>query len=284
MTYFQFKKFITSALEEVSGEYAAYEAQKIVCHIFGLESLELSLILREEAPDKKEEAENIIARRKNGEPLAYILGNVDFFGLNLFVTEACLTPRADTEVIVEKALDFLGSRKASVLDICTGSGCIALAIATNSSAKVLGVDISEAALEVAKKNAVKCGLSGKVTFCKRDALAEGFLGGEKYDLIVSNPPYIPTGDIAALSAEVHREPMLALDGGEDGLTFYRRFISVLPKHLNPGGAIIFEIGYDQEAGLSELCRKASLPCEIFRDYGGNVRGAVIKPSAREYNL
>lgn len=280
MTYFQFKKFITSSLEEVSGEYAAYEAQKIVCHLFGLDRLGLSLMLRDEAPDKKEEAENIIARRKNGEPLAYILGNADFFGLNLLVTEACLTPRADTEVIVEKALGFLGEKTARVLDICTGSGCIALAIAANSGAEVLGIDISEAALEVAKKNAVKCGLSGKVTFEKRDALAEGFLGGEKYDLIVSNPPYIPTGDIAALSAEVHREPMLALDGGEDGLTFYRRFISVLPKHLNPGGAIIFEIGYDQEAGLSELCEKAALPFEIFRDYGGNVRGAVIKPSER----
>ena len=277
MTYFQFKKYVASALFEAAGEYAAYEAEKIVCHIFGLERLALSLLYREEAPDKKEEAENIIARRKNGEPLAYILGNTDFFGLSLLVSKACLTPRADTEVIVEKALDFLGERRARVLDICTGSGCIALAIAANSGAEALGVDVSEEALEIARKNAERCGLSEKVRFCKRDALAEGFLDGEKYDLIVSNPPYIPTGDIPSLSAEVHHEPMLALDGGGDGLTFYRRFVSLLPSHLSEGGAIIFEIGYDQEEALRALCREASLPCEIFRDYGGNVRGAVIKP-------
>ena len=278
MTYFQFKKYIAGALEQPSGEYAAYEAEKIVCHLYGLDRLGLSLALREEAPDKKEEAENIIARRKNGEPLAYILGNVDFFGLNLCVTEACLTPRADTEVIVEKALDLIGEKRARVLDICTGSGCIALAIAANSRADVLGVDISSDALEVAKKNAKICALTEKVTFEKCDALSEEFEGrAEKYDLIVSNPPYIPTGDIAALSAEVHREPMLALDGGEDGLTFYRRFLEILPAKLNEGGAIIFEIGYDQEEALRALCQKAALPFEIFRDYGGNVRGVVIKP-------
>ncbi|MBQ9745859.1 MAG: peptide chain release factor N(5)-glutamine methyltransferase [Clostridia bacterium] len=277
MTYFQFKKYVSASLCDTAGEYAAYEAEKIVCHLLGVDRRALTLLSREEAPDKKEEAENIIARRKSGEPLAYILGNVDFFGLNLYVTEACLTPRADTEVIVEKALDFLGGSRARVLDICTGSGCIALAIAVNSHADVLGVDISEDALAVAKKNAQKCGLEEKVTFEKCDALSEEFARREeKYDLIVSNPPYIPTGDIAALSAEVHHEPMLALDGGGDGLTFYRRFLEILPAKLNAGGAMIFEIGYDQGEALRTLCEEAALPCEIFRDYGGNVRGALIK--------
>ncbi len=279
MTYFQFKKYIKEALLGAAGEYAAYEAEKIVCALTGLDRTALSLRSREEMPDKTKEAENIIARRQNGEPLAYILGNVDFFGLNLYVSSACLTPRADTEVIVERALELLGERNAEVLDICTGSGCIALAIAANSRAAVLGVDISQEALDVAKRNAEKCALSGKVRFEQRDALAHGFLAGEKYDLIVSNPPYIPTADIAALSAEVHSEPMLALDGGADGLVFYRRFAEILPAHLKSGGAIIFEIGYDQEADIRALCEKAGLYCEIFRDYGGNVRGAVIKPKA-----
>ncbi|MBQ7292019.1 MAG: peptide chain release factor N(5)-glutamine methyltransferase [Clostridia bacterium] len=276
MTYFQFKKYIKDSLEEVVGEYAAYEAEKIICHLTGLSRTALSLRSREEMPETPKETENIIARRQNGEPLAYILGKTDFFGLELYVSEACLTPRADTEVIVERALEFLGERNAEVLDICTGSGCIALAIAANSHATVLGVDISAAALAVAEKNAKKCALWGKVRFLQRDALAADFLDGEKYDLIVSNPPYIPTADIAALSAEVHREPMLALDGGADGLVFYRRFLEILPKHLKSGGAMIFEIGYDQEAALRTLCEEAGLPCEIFRDYGGNVRGAVIK--------
>jgi release factor glutamine methyltransferase len=280
MTYFQFKKYIRESLEECAGEYAAYEAEKIICSLYGMDRRALSLVSREEAPDKKEEAENIIARRKNGEPLAYILGKTDFFGLELCVSPACLTPRADTEVIVEKALGFLGEKCADVLDICTGNGCIALAVAANSRAEVLGIDISDSALETAKKNAEICGLTQRVKFEKRDALAEGFLSGEKYDLILSNPPYIPTGDIASLSAEVKHEPLLALDGGGDGLTFYRRFVAVLPAHLKNGGAIIFEIGYDQEEALRTLCENAGLDCEIFRDYGGNVRGAVIKPKNR----
>lgn len=277
MTYFQLKKYISSSLSDISGEYAAYEAEKIVCRLYGIDRRALTLVSREEAPDKTEEAENIIARRKSGEPLAYILGSVDFFGLELCVSPACLTPRADTEVIVERALDFLVINNASVLDICTGSGCIALAIAANSSANVLGVDISDEALEIARKNTEKCGLTAQVKFEKRDSLAPDFLSGEKYDLIVSNPPYIPTGDIEGLSAEVKHEPMLALDGGGDGLTFYRRFLQILPEKLNPGGAIIFEIGYDQGKALASLCEEANLGCEIFRDYGGNVRGAVIKP-------
>lgn len=277
MTYFQLKKYIASELSVAAGEYAAYEAEKITCHLYGLDRLGLSLVLRKEAPDKKEEAESMIARRKSGEPLAYILGNTDFFGLNLCVTAACLTPRADTEVIVEKALELLGEKRSRVLDICTGSGCIALAIAANSRADVLGIDISADALEIAKKNAEKCALTEKVTFEKCDALSEEFASNEeKYDLIVSNPPYIPSGDIASLSAEVHCEPMLALDGGEDGLTFYRRFLEILPAKLNEGGAIIFEIGYDQEEGLRTLCEQAKLDFEFFRDYGQNVRGVVIK--------
>ncbi len=276
MSYFQLKKYISASLSDISGEYAAYEAEKIICYLYGLDRRALTLVSREEAPDKKEEAENIIARRKNGGPLAYILGSTDFFGLDLCVSPACLTPRADTEVIVEKALDFLEKKRARVLDICTGSGCIALAVAANSHADVLGVDISDSALEIAQKNAERCSLTAKVKFEKRDALAEDFLVGEEYDLIISNPPYIPTGDIAGLSAEVKHEPMLALDGGGDGLTFYRRFIDILPSHLKSGGAIIFEIGYDQEDALRGLCKSAGLDCEIFRDYGGNVRGAVIK--------
>lgn len=276
MTYFQIKKHIKEALLPVCGEYASYEAEKIVCHIFGLDKRTLTLISHEEAPDKTEETENTVARRKNGEPLAYILGNTDFFGLNFLVSPACLTPRADTEVIVERALEFLGEKRANVLDICTGSGCIALAIAANSHANVRALDISEDALDIAKKNAERLSLSHKVTFESCNALSEEFASEfEKYDLIVSNPPYIPTKDIADLSEEVHREPLCALDGGEDGLIFYKRFIEILPAKLKLGGRIIFEIGYDQENALRALCEKKGLFYEFFRDYGGNVRGVVI---------
>ena len=277
MTYFQVKKHIRDSLSLVSGEYAAYEAEKIVCHIFGLDKRALTLVMQNEAPDRQEIIENAVARRKNGEPLAYILGNTDFFGLNLLVSPACLTPRADTEVIVEHALEFLGEKRANVLDICTGSGCIAIAIAANSNSQVRALDISRDALDIAQKNADRHSLSDKVKFEYCDALSESFAREEeKYDLIVSNPPYIPTKDIADLSAEVHQEPYRALDGGNDGLVFYKRFIEILPSKLNSGGAIIFEIGYDQEEDLRALCESAGLMSEFFRDYGGNIRGVVIK--------
>lgn len=282
MTYFQFKKYIKESLTGVSGEFAAYEAEKIVCHIFCTDRRALTLLYHEQTPDKSEEAKNIIARRKNGEPLAYILGNTDFFGLNLLVTPACLTPRADTEVIVEKALEFLGESEAKVLDICTGSGCIALAIAANSNAEVHALDISEDALETAKENAKRLKLTERVTFAKRDVLSAEFESvGEKYNLIVSNPPYIPTKDIKKLSREVHREPFGALDGGEDGLIFYKRFLATLPQKLLRGGQIIFEIGYDQEAALHSLCENVGFDHEFFRDYGGNVRGIIIKTETHE---
>ena len=141
------------------------------------------------------------------------------------------------------------------------------------------LDISRDALDIAQKNADRHSLSDKVKFEYCDALSESFAREEeKYDLIVSNPPYIPTKDIADLSAEVHQEPYRALDGGNDGLVFYKRFIEILPSKLNTGGAIIFEIGYDQEEDLRALCESAGLVSEFFRDYGGNIRGAVIKPS------
>ncbi len=278
MTYFEFKKYIKEELAPVSGEFAAYEAEKIVCHVFGADRRALTLLSHNEAPDKTEQAKSIIARRKNGEPLAYILGNTDFFGLNLSVSPACLTPRADTEVIVEKALEFLGKNKVEVLDICTGSGCIALAIAANSCANVHALDISEDALDVAKQNAERCGLAERVTFAKCDVLAKDFeADSKKYDLIVSNPPYIPTKDIEALSPEVHCEPYTALDGGEDGLVFYKKFMETLPQKLKRGGQIIFEIGYDQEEALRAICQKAGCAHEFFLDYGGNIRGVIIKP-------
>lgn len=281
MTYFQFKKYIKEALLPVSGEFATYEAEKIVCSLFDKDKMALTLVSHEEAPDKMSEAQSIIARRQNGEPLAYILGNTDFFGLNFIVTPYCLTPRADTEVIVERALDVIGDSKASVLDICTGSGCIGLAIAANSSSVVRAVDISEGALKTAQKNAERLELLSRVCFEKCDALSKDFENDErKYDLIVSNPPYIPTKDIEDLSAEVHHEPFGALDGGDDGLVFYKRFISILPKKLNDGGQIIFEIGYDQEEALRSLCENAGLEHEFFKDYGGNIRGIVIKPFSK----
>ena len=274
MTYFQFKKYIAASLEAVAGEYAAYEAEKIACHIFGLDRRALSLVLREKAPDKKEEAENIIARRKSGEPLAYILGNVDFFGLNLYVNEACLTPRADTEVIVEKALDLLDERRANVLDICTGSGCIAVSVlAERPDTRAVAVDKFPATLALAMENARRNGVADRLIPLCADVLAEDFAPTDlPLDAILSNPPYIPTDVIPTLEPELSAEPVAALDGGKDGLLFYRTLLRTQAKHLTPGGFFLFEIGFDQADALRRYGEERGFSqCRVLKDYGGNDR-------------
>ena len=277
MTYFETKKYIKESLLQICKEYADYEAEKIMISVFGKDRKELSLCYREEAPDRSSEIEAIIKRRKSGEPLSYILGKTDFFGLSLNVSNACLTPRADTEVICEKAIEFLKNKNcADVLDICTGSGCIALAVAANTDSLVDALDISEKAIEIAEKNAKGTFLQDKVNFSICDVLSDDFLKiTKKYDLIISNPPYIPTKDIENLSEEVKKEPISALDGGEDGLVFYRRFLETLPNMLKKGGKIIFEIGYDQKEDMENLISKYGYKHEFFYDYSKNIRGVII---------
>lgn len=277
MTYFETKKYIKESLLQICKEYADYEAEKIMISVFGKDRKELSLCYREEAPDRSSEIEAIIKRRKSGEPLSYILGKTDFFGLSLNVSNACLTPRADTEVICEKAIEFLKNKKcADVLDICTGSGCIALAVAANTDSRVDALDISEKAIEIAEKNAKETFLQDRVRFSICDVLSDDFLKiTQKYDLIISNPPYIPTKDIENLSEEVKKEPISALDGGEDGLVFYRRFSETLPNILKKGGKIIFEIGYDQKEDMENLISKYGYKHEFFYDYAKNIRGVII---------
>lgn len=279
MTYFETKKSIKEALLPVCGEYAGYEAEKILIEIYKTDKKSLSLMYTSEAPDKSELTEKIISARKNGEPLAYILGKTDFFGLTLEVNPSCLVPRADTEVICEKALDFLKDKKsARVLDVCTGSGCIALAIAANSDSFIDALDISESALSTAKKNSESLGLDKKTDFFVCDVFSDELLKrGKKYDLIISNPPYIPTKDIAELSDEVKHEPIAALDGGDDGLLFYRRLTDILPRLLSPDGEIIFEIGFNEKAALSSLLSFHRYKYSFFDDYGRNVRGVTVKP-------
>lgn len=277
MTYFETKKYIKESLLQICKEYADYEAEKIMISVFGKDRKELSLCYREEDPDRSSEIEAIIKRRKSGEPLSYILGKTVFFGLSLNVSNACLTPRADTEVVCEKAIEFLKNKKCQdVLDICTGSGCIALAIAANTDSRVDALDISEKAIEIAEKNSKETFLQDKVHFSICDVLSDDFLKiTKKYDLIISNPPYIPTKDIENLSEEVKKEPISALDGGEDGLVFYRRFLKTLPNMLKKGGKIIFEIGYDQKEDMENLISKYGYKHEFFYDYSKNIRGVII---------
>lgn len=185
-------------------------------------------------------------------PMQYLLGNQEFMGLSFQVTPDVLIPRLDTEILVEEILHTV-SEADSVLDLCTGSGCIILSLAYYGTfQRCIGADISEAALRVAKENGKS--LVPMVEFIKSD-LFENIKG--KYDLIVSNPPYITTEECTRLMPEVRdHEPMLALDGHEDGLYFYQKIISSAPEFLNPGGYLFFEIGYDQGKSVPALMKQA----------------------------
>lgn len=205
----------------------------------------------------------IVTRRANGEPLSKIFGHASFYGLEFDVTNAVLSPRMDTERLVETVLTNL-KPKQSVLDVGTGSGAIAISIAKNSSAKVTAVDVSDEALKIARKNAENNNV--KVNFVKSD-LFGSLSRFSKFDVIVSNPPYIPTKEIDALDEEVkHYDPIIALDGGESGLNFYERIIEQAPKKLNKNGKIFFEVGKGQAIFVKKLLQKNFKDIRIVKDY------------------
>lgn len=222
---------------------------------------------------------NYISRRKSHVPLQQIVGYQEFMGMKFAVNPDVLIPRQDTEILVEEVMRYLhdGMR---ILDMCTGSGCIVLSLLRYSNDCIgTGCDISEAALETARANAKA--LSLEASFVQGD-LFENI--HEKYDFIVSNPPYIPTDVIPGLMEEVRKyEPLNALDGGKDGLSFYRRIIGNAGDHLYPGGMLFFEIGSEQAEGVSGLMKEsgyekvavckdfAGLDRVVYGRYGGNNR-------------
>ena len=207
-----------------------------------------------------------IERRAKHEPLQYILGSTCFMGLDFTVTPAVLIPRFDTEVLVDEALRII-PEGSKVLDMCTGSGCIAISIALLGKNNVTGVDISDDALHVAEINRVRLKATECVDFIKSD-MFEAVNG--TYDYILSNPPYIRSSDIDELADEVkNMEPRLALDGTEDGLFFYRILASESGRFLNKGGALIMEIGYDQAEDVSRLLEENKFAdIRVIKDLAG----------------
>lgn len=197
--------------------------------------------------------EECLRRRADGEPLQYILGRCSFMGLEFRVDRRVLIPRQDTEALVEAALIELRARPApAVLDLCTGSGCVGLSLKNLApGCDVTLTDLSADALDVARANAKALGADARL---RRGDLFEA-VGGERFDLIVSNPPYIPRPDLSALQREVRCEPRLALDGGDDGLALYRRIAEGAAEHLNPGGAVYLEVGLGQAAAVLALLRE-----------------------------
>jgi len=198
----------------------------------------------------------MISRRASREPLAYIIGRKEFFSLDFEVTPAVLIPRPETETLVEAALKFLATRREPrVLDIGTGSGAIAIAVAMNApKARIIATDISKEALEVARLNAIRHGCDSRIQFIAADLFPDT---DPRFDLIVSNPPYIADADLDALQPEIRRhEPRHALAAGIDGLDFYRRIAAESRSHLNSDGAVMVEIGAGQAIAVEALFRRA----------------------------
>ena len=222
---------------------------------------------RELAAPQQAAFDALCDRRAAREPLQYILGETEFMGLTFHVEPGVLIPRADTEILVEKALAWM-KPGARVLDIGTGSGAIAVSLAKlGRQAQVTAVDVSDRALEIARQNAERNG--AVVEFVKSDCFSA--LKGRKYDMIVSNPPYISEDEMRGLMPEVAREPELALFGGADGLDFYRRISREAPEYLNEGGCLLFEIGWLQKDAVSALVKAHIGEPFALRDYGQNWR-------------
>lgn len=249
-----------------------FEAEQIIMSALNMTREKLILNAKREITDKEyAKILKMTSRRKKGEPLQYILGSTEFMSLEFFVGEGVLIPRQDTETFTEIVLDMLSHEKAyNVLDICTGSGCIGISLAYyRENVRADLIDISDTAAETARRNAAHNDVEERVSIYKCDILKE--YPDKKYDIIVSNPPYIESDVIQTLQTEVRDyEPHLALDGGADGLLFYRRIIEIAPKLLNKDGIIAFEIGYNQGETVSSMM-SAFNNVQVIKDLCGNDR-------------
>ncbi|MBQ9832174.1 MAG: peptide chain release factor N(5)-glutamine methyltransferase [Clostridia bacterium] len=244
-TFKQILASATKALHEAAVDSAAFEARLLLCHCFCITQEELILRINDIADEKKLAFFNsCLEKRILHTPLQYILGEWEFMGLPFYVSENVLIPRADTETLVIQALEKAEKLPSfSLLDMCCGSGCIGLSIkklAKNSNINLTLADISDHALALCRKNAERLGIRASV-------IKSDFFDSinEKYDMIVCNPPYIPSRDIETLDEEVKHEPILALDGGADGLKFYRTLAHCYRSYLKKGGTLLMEVGFDE---------------------------------------
>lgn len=275
-------------LEQAGLPDAALDARFLLEEVCGT-NLQTLLVFPEKKVTEEEmnQYRAFIQRRKDREPTAMILGEWDFMGLTFRLNKSTLIPEQDTEVLVETALEELkrrglGEAPLRILDLCTGSGCILLSLLHElRNVGGLGTDLSEEALEAARENAVRLGLQERAAFRQGDLWEP--VGDERFDLIVSNPPYVPTEVIPTLEPEVRcGEPYAALDGGEDGLVFYRRIMREAAGHLKPSGIIIVESGFDEAPQIAALMQDQKLRgIRTVKDYGGLDRVVLGALSIRQ---
>ena len=261
-------------LERAGVPDARVDASLLLAHVTGRQALALRLDTDTALTAADLAAfEALCTRRMAREPLQYLFREQPFYGRSFQVNPSVLIPRPETERLCELALErlrgFSGTSGASgpaVLDLCCGSGCIAVTVALElPGAEVTAADLSPDALAVARGNAERLG--AKVAFAQGDLFAA--VGEQRFDVILSNPPYIPSADCDTLQAEVRREPRMALDGGADGLVFYRRIAEAAPAHLRPHGLLMMEIGIREEEQVAALCREAGLQgVRVHPDWNG----------------
>lgn len=221
-----------------------------------------------------EEIYNKMKKLEEHIPIQYITNKQEFMKLKFFVNENVLIPRSDTEILVEEIIENYKNKEVKILDLCTGSGCIAISLKKYiENSKIYAVDISKDALKVAKQNAINNGVD--IKFIESDIFKN--INEEKFDIIVSNPPYIKTEVINKLDKEVKKEPFIALDGGKDGLYFYKKIIEEGYKFLNENGKIFFEIGYDQKDEIINIIKNDERYkiIKTKKDLGNNDRVIVI---------
>ena len=285
-TYNELYLSARNVLRQYGVEGCNLEARLLVAQAAGKSTADL---LRDmnlyTTPGIEAKVTDYLARRLRGEPVAYITGSWEFYGLPMTVTPDVLIPRMDTEVLVDAAKEILVGRKmdARILDLCCGSGCIACALGHELPAsKLVAVDISASALEICRKNLAANRLSSRCITLQADATAAPPLSIGTFDLIVSNPPYIASDEIIELDSSVRDyEPIWALDGGKDGLRFYKGILKYWKSLLRPGGFILFEVGEDQAQTVKDMVLAAGFAAADTRKDSQGTERVVI---GRMYDL
>ncbi len=268
MTY----KELQRILREGGIEYPERKAAILFCKYSGIGEASLPFASDFDSPEFRD----AVSRVLSFEPLQYVIGECEFYREKYFLSHDCLIPRPDTEIIVEYAINNL-PKGAYFVDLCTGSGCIAISILANRpDCHALACDISLGALDMARKNAKENGVDSRLELIHADVLEYSPDG--VFDAVISNPPYIRSDVLPTLSREVQKEPVIALDGGDDGMTFYNRIVKEYKDKIKENGFLLFETGYDQRQQIHSLSCKHNLSCECLDDFGGNHRGAVLRAS------
>jgi len=284
----------TDCLEAAGIDEAFADAELLVFHAANMDRIDAYVNNPAVKSSDSARVRRLLQRRLKGEPIQYIVGQIEFLGLTIKVGRGVLIPRPETELLVEEAIKAVMRNKISVaskeknalrvtqrasqsvLDLCTGSGCIALSLAKEfPDAEVYGTDLSKEALVYAKKNA-KANDIKNVTFLQGSLFEP--VKGKAYDLITANPPYIRRSELETLQREIRDwEPISALDGGEDGMDFYRTILSSADQFLNPGGSLFLELGYDQAEAVKKVAkRQGFLDLAVINDYAGIGRILAVR--------